>query len=140
MKTARAEAERLIAEAPSAGWLREVADELDRAVRTSPLERLTTLWGLSNAEAARMFGVSRQAFSKWFENGIPSERAVAVADLDAATSILSGKLKRERIPAVVRRAAPSLEGSSLYEIAREGRHREVREAVAAMFDVRRVQP
>ncbi len=140
MRTAHAEAERLIAEAPSLDWLREVVDELDRAVRTSPLERLTTIWGLSNAEAARMFGVSRQAFSKWSDTGIPSERATAVADLDAATSILSRKLKRERIPAAVRRAAPSLMGKSLYEIACEGRHREVREAVTTMFDLRRVQP
>lgn len=140
MNSAHAEAQRLIAEAPSLGWLREVADELDRAVRTNPLERLTTLWGLSNAEAARMFDVSRQAFSKWFENGIPSERAAAVADLDTATNTLSRKLKRERIPAVVRRAAPSLMGKSLYEIACEGRHREVREAVTTMFDLRRIQP
>lgn len=140
MKTAHAEAERLIAAAPSLDWLREVADELDRAVRTSPLERLTTLWGLSNAEAARMFGVSRQAFSKWLKNGIPSARVEAVADLDAATDILDRKLKRERIPAVVRRAAPSLKGTSLYEMACEGRHREVREAVATMFDLRRIQP
>jgi hypothetical protein len=140
MKTAHAEAERLIAKAPSIGWLREVADELDRAVRTNPLERLTTIWGLSNAEAARMFGVSRQAFSKWFENGIPSERATAVADLDAATTILHRKLKRERIPAVVRRASPSLNGKSLYELACEGRHREAREAVTTMFDLRRIQP
>ncbi len=140
MKTAHAEAERLIAEAPSLDWLREVADELDRAVRTSPLERLTTLWGLSNAEAARIFGVSRQAFSKWFERGVPSERAASVADLDAATHILGRMLKRERIPAVVRRTAPSLGGRSLYEIACEGRHREVLEAVSSMFDLRRVQP
>lgn len=140
MRTAHAEVERLIAEAPSLDWLREVANELDRAVRTSALERLTASWGLSNAEAARMFGVSRQAFSKWIEKGVPSERATAVADLDAATSILSRKLKRERIPAVVRRAAPSLSGRSLYEIACEGRHREVREAVTTMFDLRRVQP
>ena len=140
MNTAHEEAERLIAEAPSAGWLREVTDELDRAVRTHPLERLTMLWGLSKAEAARMFDVSRQAFSKWFENGIPSERAEAVADLDAATDILDRKLKRERIPAVVRRRAPSLGGRSLYEIACEGRHRDVRDAVTTMFDLRRIQP
>mgnify|MGYP006299367921 CR=1 FL=1 len=140
MNTAHEEAERLIAEAPSPGWLREVADELDRAVRTHPLERLTTLWGLSNAEAARLFGVSRQAFSKWFENGIPSERAEAVADLAGATNILDRKLKRERIPAVVRRRAPSLGGESLYAIGCEGRHRDVRDAVATMFDLRRVQP
>jgi predicted transcriptional regulator len=140
MRTAHAEAERLIAEAPSLDWLREVADELDRAVRTSPLERLTMLWGLSNAEAARMFGVSRQAFSRWLANGIPSERAAAVADLDAATNLLSQKLKRERIPAVVRRTAPSLMDKSLYQIACEGRHREVRDAVTTMFDLQRIQP
>jgi len=140
MNTAHAEARRLIAEAPSQAWLREVTDELDRAVRTSPLERLTRLWGLSNAEAARMFDVSRQAFSKWFEHGIPSARAPAVADLDSATNILDRKLKRERIPAVVRRAASSLGGKSLYEMACEHRHREVREAVMEMFDLRRVQP
>ncbi len=139
MRTAHAEAARLIAEAPSLEWLRAVADELDRALRTSPLERLTTLWGLSNAEAARMFGVSRQAFSKWLENGIPSGRSVAVADLDAATTILSRKLKRERIPAVVRRPAAALMGKSLYEMACEGLHKEVREAVADLFDLRRSQ-
>ena len=140
MNTAHAEARRLIAGAPSQAWLREVADELDRAVRTSPLERLTKLWGLSNAEAARMFRVSRQAFSKWFENGVPFDRAPAVADLDAATNILDRKLKRERIPAVVRRPAASLGGKSLYEMACEGRHHEVREAVTEMFDLRRVRP
>lgn len=140
MNTAHAEARRLIARAPSQAWLREVADELDRAVRTSPLERLTKLWGLSNAEAARMFRVSRQAFSKWLEKGVPFDRAPAVADLDAATNILDRKLKRERIPAVVRRPAASLGGKSLYEIACEGRHREVREAVTEMFDLRRVRP
>lgn len=140
MNTAHAEARRLIEGAPSQAWLREVADELDRAVRTSPLERLTKLWGLSNAETARMFGVSRQAFSKWLENGVPFERAPAVADLDAATNILDRKLKRERIPAVVRRPAASLGKKSLYEMACEGRHHEVREAVTEMFDLRRVRP
>jgi hypothetical protein len=140
MKTAREEAERLIAEAPSLGWLRQVADELDRALRTNPLERLTELWGLSNAEAARMFDVSRQAYSKWSRNGIPSDRATAVADLDAATDILDRRIKRERIPAVVRRSAPSLGGKSLYDIACEGRHRAVREAVTTMFDLGRIQP
>ena len=140
MKTARKEARRLIDEAPDRDWLREVANELDRAVQISPLERLTRLWGLSNAEAARMFGVSRQAFSKWLKAGVPSGRVTAVADLDAATEILSRRIKRERIPAVVRQAAPSLSGQSLYEMACEGRHSEVREVVARMFELRRVQP
>lgn len=140
MKAAQDVAERLIAEAPDMEWLRAVTDELDRAVRVNPLERLTRLWGLSNAEAARMFGVSRQAFSKWFDNGVPSDRATAVADLGAATDLLDRRIKRERIPAVVRRPAALLEGRSLYDLAREGRHAEVRRAVTEMLDLRRVQP
>ena len=140
MSTAHETAERLIAEAPDVDWLRKVADELDRAVRHAPLERLTRLWDLSNAEAARLFGVTRQAFSKWLDRGVPAERATAVADLAAATDLLDRRIKRERIPAVVRRRAAMLNGKSLYELAAEGRHAEVREAVAAMLDLRRVQP
>jgi len=87
-----------------------------------------------------MFGVSRQAVSKWFGNGIPAERAETLADLDAATDLLARKVKRERIPAVVRRSAQRLAGASLLELAEEGRHREVLEAVREMFDLRRIQP
>ncbi|MEJ2218102.1 MAG: hypothetical protein P8099_15950 [Gemmatimonadota bacterium] len=54
--------------------------------------------------------------------------------------MLERRVKRERIPAVVRRPAAVLGGRSLYDLAREGRHAEVRHAVVAMFDVRRVQP
>lgn len=133
-------AEELIRQAPDQAWLRELTDRLDRSVRTGPLERFMSLWGLSGAEAARVFGISRQAFSKWFDNGIPADRTGAVADLTAATEELDRRVKRERIPAVVRRKAEALGGRSLYEIACEGRHGEVRERVRAMFDLRRVQP
>jgi len=140
MSTAQREAERLIAEAPSLDWLRDLTDELDRAVRRTPLERLVRLWGLSNAEAARLFGVSRQAFAKWLKGGVPSERAPAVADLAAATDLLDRRIKRERIPAVVRRRSALLGGRSLHDMALAGEHAAVRAAVATMFDLRRVQP
>lgn len=133
-------AEQLAAEAPDLDWLRELTDDLDRRVRTAPLERFLTLWDLSAAEAARVFGVSRQALSKWRQAGVPPERALALADLSAATDALDRRLKRERIPAVVRRRSPVLDGASLYEMAAAGRHREVREAVLTMFDLRRAQP
>jgi len=133
-------AERLVAEAPDESWLRALTDDLDRRVRVAPLERLLTLWGLSASEAARAFGVSRQALSKWRRDGVPADRAPALADLAAATDMLDRRIKRERIPAVVRRAAANLEGRSLYDLAGEGRHAEVREAVALMFDLRRAQP
>ena len=63
-----------------------------------------------------------------------------IADIAVATDLLDRHLKRERIPAVVRRVAPALEGRSLYDMAAEGLHREVRDAVESMFDLRRVQP
>lgn len=121
-------------------WARQLVDELDRTIRTDPLERFTELWDLSNSAAARVFGVSRQAFSKWLQVGPPASRAAAVIDLSTATDLLDRYVKRERIPAVVRRASPGLGDVSLLDLAAQGETRAVAESVAAMFDLRRVQP
>lgn len=129
-----------IAAAADPEWTRRFVDELDRTVRTEPLERFVELWGLSNSAAASVFGVSRQAFSKWLKTGAPSARAEAVADLAATTDRLDRYVKRERIPAVVRRPAPILGDRSLLDLASDGETRKVAEAVEAMFDLRGVQP
>lgn len=121
-------------------WARRLVDELDRAVRTEPLERFVELWDVSNAGAARVFGVSRQAFSKWLKTGPPAVRAAAIADLSSATDILDRHVKRERIAAVVRRPAPALGNRSLLEMAEAGETEAVAKAVRDMFDLRRVQP
>ena len=133
-------AERLIAEAPSRKWLRALTDDLDRELRTDPLERFLALWDLSASEAARAFSVSRQALSKWRRSGVPAERTPALMDLSEATDLLDRRVKRERIPAVVRRPAENLDGQSLLDLAFAGRHAEVRETVVAIFDLRRVLP
>lgn len=129
-----------LVESADPGWLRELVDALDREVRTAPLQRLLTLWDLSNAAAARLFGVSRQAFSKWLAGGPPGDRADDVARVAAITDLLDRYVKRERIPAVVRRPAPVLGGRSIVEMLEAGDHEEAAEAVTAMFDLRRVQP
>jgi len=134
------EAAASIAARSGSEWTRQLVDELDRAVRTEPLERLVTLWGLSNAAAGRIFGVSRQAFSKWRAAGPPAARSVAIADLALATDLLDRYVKRERIAAVVRRPTPRLGNASLLEIAERGETQVVADHVAAMFDLRRVQP
>lgn len=131
---------REIVESADERWVRELVDALDREVRRSPLERLMKLWDLSNAAAARIFGVSRQAFSKWLVTGPPADRADDVARVDAVTDLLDRYLKRERIPAVVRRPAASLGGLSLIESLEAGRYRQTADSVAAMFDLRRIQP
>lgn len=133
-------ADELIREAPSRRWLRALVDALDHEIRTDPLERLRASWQLSGSELGSIFGVTRQAVSKWREGGVPPERAEALADLAAANELLERKLKRERIPAVVRRRAPRLGDRSLLELAQEGRHGEVRDRVKEMFDLRRLQP
>jgi hypothetical protein len=138
--SARDVATRLIAQAPNEGWLRVLIDDLDRRVRTRPLERLLSLWGLSAAQGAQLFGISRQAFMKWLKAGPPAERAEAVAALAAATDLLDHHVKRERIAAVVRRKVPQLSGNSLLGLATAGEYGKVRSAVEEMFDLRRVQP
>jgi len=134
------EAAAVLARDADTAWTRRFVDELDRAVRTEPLERFVELWGLSNAAAARLFGVSRQAFSKWLRTGPPAARSTAVADLAAATDMLDRYVKRERIPAVVRRPASNLGDRSMIDLIADGETRTVRDAVAAMFDLRRIQP
>ncbi|MGI9529015.1 MAG: hypothetical protein ACR2NG_04835 [Acidimicrobiia bacterium] len=121
-------------------WARRLVDELDRAVRTEPLERFVELWDVSNAGAARVFGVSRQAYAKWLKTGPPAARAAAIADLAAATDILDRHVKRERIAAVVRRPASALGTRSLLDMAEAGETEAVARAVRDMFDLRRVQP
>ena len=125
---------------PDPDRLRALADALDEILERDSLDRFLDAWGLSNAEAARIFGVSRQAIGSWRAEGAPVGRADSIADLAAATDLLGRYVKRERIPAVVRRSAEALGGRSLLDIAREGDHAEVRRLVEAMFDLRRVQP
>lgn len=129
-----------IAAAADREWTRRFVDELDRTVRTDPLERFTGLWGLSNSAAASVFGVSRQAFSKWLKTGPPAGRSESIANLSAATDRLDRYVKRERIPAVVRRSAAALDDRSLLDLAYAGDTEKVAEAVETMFDLRRVQP
>ena len=115
------------------GWLDEFAASLDRHRAAQSFARVLSAWDLSRSEAARYFGVTRQALSKWLRQGVPAERAEAVADLAAATDLLVHHLKRDRIPAVVRRPAPQLGNRSLLDLLAAGDTRAVLEACRAMF-------
>lgn len=113
---------------------------LERRLSAEPLQRLERVWQLSASQAAGLFGVSRQAYAKWRTAGVPADRRADVAALDAATQELLAHLKADRIPAAVRRPAPSLGGRSLLEVAADEGAAAVREAVRRTFDLRRVQP
>ncbi len=103
----------------------------------SDLVRTIGLWQLSQAKAAALFGVSRQAFAKWLQRGVPADHAVAVADLKAATDLLERYLKRDRIPAVVRRPVPKLDGVSLLDLVGRGDTKRLLSACREMFDFER---
>lgn len=125
------------ADAPRAARLAQV---LERGLTLEPVKRFERVWDLSASEAAAVFGVSRQAYAKWFLAGVPANRAGDVAAIDEATQTLLRYVKVERIPAVVRREAAALKGQSLLTLARVQGAPAVRDAVRSTFDLRRVQP
>ena len=139
LRTPQEAAEQLMAEAPDSTSVRAVVDALDRHLQLRPLVRLQRIWGLSDGETARMFGISRQTLSRWRQQGIPPQQMPALADLSIATDALDHYIKPDRIPAVVRRQATNLGNCSLYELACAGRHAEIRAAVGNMFDLSRVR-
>ena len=130
-------AQRLIAEDEDA--TRALAQAIERRLATGSLDHLERVWDLSAAQAASLFGVSRQAYAKWRVGGIPAERRADVAEISAITSALLNQVKVDRIPAVVRRDAEALEGVSIIDLVRRD-PRAARLAVEAMLDLRRVQP
>lgn len=91
-------------------WLDAFAYSLDRRRAAASLQHVLTVWDLSQSEAARLSGVSRQAIIKWLDSGAPPDQAMMIADLAAATDLLTRYLKRDRIPAVVRRPIGALGG------------------------------
>jgi transcriptional regulator with XRE-family HTH domain len=121
------------AHAGEAGWLDAFAEQLDRRRAGGALERVLAAWGLSQSDAARLFGVSRQAVSKWLDAGVPSDRTEAIADLAAATDLLTRHIKRDRIPAVVRRRAAALDNASLIDLLATGDTARVLTACRDMF-------
>ena len=119
-------------------WLDAFTEYLDRRRAGGSLARTLEAWDLSHAEAARLLGVSRQTVGKWLRQGVPAERARAVSDLAAATDLLVLYLKRDRIPAVVRRPVRSLGGVSLVNLQSFGDTRAVLAACRDMFRLERV--
>ncbi len=122
------------------GWLDAFTEALESSRNGDSLGRVLAVWGLSQTDAGGAFGVTRQAVSKWLAAGPPSERAVAIGDLAAATDILVRHLNRDRIPAVVRRPAENLGGRSLLDVLATTGSRAVLEATQAMFAFEHTQP
>ncbi len=118
--------------------LREVIDRLDMSLSSGPLERTQRLWDISSADLGRMFNVSRQAIGKWLNEGIPGGRRAEMEVLGQITTQLDQWLKRERIPAVVRRPVDVLGGRTRLDVALAGELQLLRDEVSETFDLTRV--
>ena len=115
-------------------WLDAFAASLDERRAAGSLARVLGLWALSQADAARLFGVSRQAVGKWLDSGPPAERRPAIAALAAASDLLVRYLKRDRIPAVVRKSIPARGGANLLELLERDGADAVLDTCRAMFE------
>ena len=127
------EAARVLAQNADETWLAELQRSLDRELAHVDLDRILAVWDLSQADAAELFHVTRQAIGKWRTRGVPAGRIEAVSDLAAATDLLLRHLKRDRIPAVVRRPSARLGSESLLDLVAAGRTREVLNGCRRMF-------
>ena len=89
--------------------------------RAAPMATVRTrtiaTWDLNQAEADRIFGVSRSVVDMWRQQGMLPQ---AISELDAATSLLHRYLKADRIPVVVRRPIQARDGMSLLQMLEQG--------------------
>lgn len=120
--------------------LRQIVDRLDHQLNASPLQRTVRLWDISATQLGEMFGISRQAASKWLSDGAPAGRRDQVALLGQATDLLDQWIKREQIPAVVRRPVEQLDGRSRLDVALAGEFELLRDELADTFDLTRIAP
>ena len=123
----------LAAHGHESAWLDAFAESLDRRRASRSFARIIEVWGLSQAEAARIFGVSRQAVGKWLRQGTPPDRAPEMSDLAAATGLLVRYLRRDRIPAVAQWPMRALDGTSLTDLLGRGDTQTLPSACRAMF-------
>jgi transcriptional regulator with XRE-family HTH domain len=86
----------------------------------TPLHQIASAFSLTRTELAGLFGVRRQALDQWEARGLPAARQEKLATLGAIADLLTAKLKRERIPGVVRRQTPAYGGRTLLEAVADG--------------------
>ena len=123
-----------------ADMLRRIVDRLDHQLNAGPLQRTVRLWDISATQLGEMFGISRQAASKWLAEGAPASRRDQVALLGQATDLLDQWVKRERIPAVVRRPVEVLGDRTRLDVALAGEFEALRDELYDTFDLTRIAP
>ena len=117
-------------------WVREFAEYLSTEVLNDDFTQALRAARLNDTDAARVFGVTRQAIAKWRSEQVPAERLTEVLSFTDAINLLLRYVKAERLPAVVRRH--DAEGRSLLDIAASESCESMKLAVLNAVDLRRV--
>jgi hypothetical protein len=115
-------------------FLRRVRFYLNHPEDEDPLRRIMDAFALSKTDAAKLFGVTRQAVDGWLAGGVPAERQEKVATLLALCDLLQRKLKADRLPGVARRPADAYGGRTMLELIAADRHDELLRSVRDSFD------
>jgi hypothetical protein len=113
-------------------FYRAVTDELART--ETPLEQVAAVVGVTMTELGRLFGVRRQAVEQWIARGVPPERQTKLAAVGEIADLLAAKLKRDRIPGVVRRAASAYGERSILDAIAAGDEQLVLDELRDAFD------
>lgn len=98
------------------------------------LSRVQDLFALSRTELAGLFGITRQAVSKWLEEGVPPARQPKLLTVLDLAELLARQLQAGRLPAVVRRPAPAFGDRSMIEVIAADHHQELLAQVERSFD------
>lgn len=113
-------------------FYRAVVDELSR--EEAPLDHIAAVLDLTQTELAALFAVRRQAIDQWHARGVPAERQEKLATIGEIADLLAAKVKRDRIPGVVRRSAPVYGGRSALEAIAAGDEERVLSELRDAFD------
>jgi len=103
-------------------------------VEEPPLEGVQQVFDLNYTELGRLFGISRQGAKDWLKRGVPTDRQDKVAAVSAIADLLERKLKPDRIPGIVRRAANAYDGHTMLELIAADRHQELLDITRRSFD------
>jgi hypothetical protein len=112
--------------------LARIEAALDRTPTSAP-ERIREAFGVSEAELARMFGVTRQAVAQWQDFPV-GKRAKAASVLSMA-DLLTYRLKPGRLPMVARKPAEVYGGLSMLDMIAADRHEELLTLTRQSFDL-----
>ena len=102
------------------------------------LEAVRDRLELSATELGNLFGVSRQAITKWFdERRVPGDRQAKLTIVHAIVELLSRHLKVSALSGIVRTPADDYGGTSMLDMIAADRHEEVLDGAREAFDYSR---